>query len=65
MWQLLVEVEDDGEAPQEIKEGVGLSNARSRLAALYGGEQRLFIGGGKNGGFRVAMRIPYRIGDRA
>jgi two-component system LytT family sensor kinase len=62
---LLVEVEDDGEAPLEIKEGVGLGNARSRLGALYGGEQRLFVGQGNNGGFRVAMRIPYRIGEQA
>jgi two-component system, LytTR family, sensor kinase len=57
---LRVEVEDDGEAPGEVREGVGLGNARSRLAAMYGEGARLEAGAGPAGGFRVTMELPYR-----
>jgi sensor histidine kinase YesM len=60
---LVVEVEDEGKPPHEIREGVGITNARSRLAALYGGRQKLAISKGPSGGFRVAMELPYRAGD--
>ena len=60
---LVVEVEDEGKPPIDIHEGVGITNARSRLAALYGERQRLAIGTGSSGGFRVAMELPYRAGD--
>jgi len=52
-------VEDQGWPPQEIREGVGLSNARARLAALYGDRQRLWIDRGASGGFRVSLELPY------
>src|SRR5262249_16045108 len=58
--RLLVEVEDDGEPPPEVNEGVGLRNTRSRLAALYGENQTFSAGPGDRGGFRVSMEIPYR-----
>jgi len=61
--RLLVEVEDDGEPPPEIKEGVGLRNTRSRLAAMYGASQTFFAGPGDRGGFRVTMEIPYRAAE--
>ncbi len=61
--RLVVEVEDEGKPPHEIREGVGITNARSRLSALYGDRQRLAIGTGSSGGFRVAMELPYRAGD--
>jgi LytS/YehU family sensor histidine kinase len=60
---LVVEVEDEGRPPLDIREGVGITNARSRLAALYGERQCLAIGTGSSGGFRVAMELPYRAGD--
>jgi hypothetical protein len=56
---LAVEVEDEGWPPQEIREGVGLSNARARLATLYGDRQRLWIDRGASGGFRVSLELPY------
>ena len=56
---LAVEVEDEGWPPQEIREGLGLSNARARLATLYGERQRLWIDRGASGGFRVSMELPY------
>ena len=56
---LSLEVEDQGWPPQEIREGVGLSNARARLAALYGDRQRLWIDRGASGGFRVSLELPY------
>ena len=57
---LAVEVEDEGWPPQEVQEGVGLTNARARLATLYGERQRLWIDQGASGGFRVSMELPYR-----
>jgi two-component system, LytTR family, sensor kinase len=62
---LRVEVEDDGEAPQEVREGVGLGNARSRLAAMYGERARLEAGAGAAGGFRVTMELPFRTGGQS
>jgi sensor histidine kinase YesM len=56
---LAVEVEDQGWPPQEVREGVGLSNARARLSALYGERQRLWIDRGSSGGFRVSLELPY------
>jgi LytS/YehU family sensor histidine kinase len=63
--RLLVEVEDDGEPPPEVIEGVGLRNTRSRLAALYGDSQTFSAGPGTRGGFRVTMEIPYRRSEAA
>ena len=56
---LSVEVEDEGWPPQEMQEGLGLTNARARLATLYGERQRLWIDQGASGGFRVSMELPY------
>jgi hypothetical protein len=56
---LALEVEDQGWPPQEIREGVGLTNARARLATLYGDRQRLWIDRGESGGFRVSLELPY------
>jgi len=60
---LHVEVEDEGRPPRDILEGVGITNARSRLAALYGDRQSLAIGTGASGGFHVSLELPYRPGD--
>jgi hypothetical protein len=56
---LAVEVEDEGWPPQEIREGLGLSNARARLSTLYGERQRLWIDRGESGGFRVSLELPF------
>jgi two-component sensor histidine kinase len=56
---LAIEVEDEGWPPQEIREGLGLSNARARLVALYGDRQRLWLDRGASGGFRVSLELPY------
>ena len=49
--------EEDG-AP--IREGIGLSNTRSRLHHLYGDRQRLDLGSVPGGGLEVSLSIPFR-----
>ncbi len=46
----------------KIKEGVGLSNTRSRLKELYGSEASLALCPGESSGLCVELRIPWRIG---
>jgi two-component system, LytTR family, sensor kinase len=59
---LVVEVWDDGRGPAgPIREGVGLSNTRARLAQLYGNESSgasLELGNAPQGGFRARLTIP-------
>jgi two-component sensor histidine kinase len=47
---------DDG----KFKEGVGLSNTRSRLQELYGGRASLKLHPVETGGLSVEVRIPWR-----
>ena len=57
-----VEVEDDGAAPRPHDgRGHGLLGMRERVAML-GGE--LTTGAGRDGGFRVAVRLPVAGGGR-
>jgi two-component system, LytTR family, sensor kinase len=42
------------------REGIGLSNTRRRLRALYGDRQRLAIEEVPGGGLRVALTLPFR-----
>jgi anti-sigma regulatory factor (Ser/Thr protein kinase) len=57
---LSLEVMDDGVGTRgPMSEGVGLGNARARLASLYGVRQRLDAGPGPNGGFQVKIEIPW------
>ena len=57
---LLLEVTDDGVGTREpLSEGVGLGNARARLASLYGARHRLDAGPGPQGGFQVKIEIPW------
>lgn len=62
--QLVLLVRDDGpgllEPDAEIKEGVGLSNTRTRLAHLYGAAQSMRYGNSPGRGFEVELRIPFR-----
>jgi two-component system LytT family sensor kinase len=59
---LLLEITNDGPASdiplQTIKERVGLSNARSRLQAMFGSQASLKLLPGNNGGFTVRLMIP-------
>jgi len=44
-----------------LKEGVGLSNTRSRLTELYGGRASLALTPGKAGGFAAEVQLPWRM----
>jgi len=56
--QLVVEVADDGPGfPRRHREGTGLSNLRTRLETLYGGEARLTIHR-EGPGSRVVVAVP-------
>jgi len=62
---LLLQVEDDGRglasaAKGAVKEGVGLSNTRSRLKELYGSRASLALRPGKGSGFAAEIQLPWR-----
>ena len=60
---LTVSVDDDGpglEGPADTGRGVGLSNARERLAELYGEGAALELGRSVGGGLSVLVRLPFR-----
>lgn len=60
--QLVLTLEDDGvgvAAGGPARQGVGLGNTRSRLAALYPGAHQFSIGPRAGGGTRVEIRIPW------
>jgi signal transduction histidine kinase len=59
---LSLEVGDDGvgtRGAQALAEGVGLGNARARLASLYGEQHRMEAGPRPEGGFNVKIEIPF------
>jgi signal transduction histidine kinase len=60
---LTLEVRDNGQGagpPGSIQDGVGLSNTRARLRALYGEAQRLELDDRPEGGLRVRLTLPFR-----
>ena len=62
---LLLRVKDNGRglasSPKGVlKEGVGLTNTRSRLKELYGGRASFEFKPGKAGGFSAEIRMPWR-----
>jgi LytS/YehU family sensor histidine kinase len=60
--QLILSVRDDGPGlPTTLNagSGVGLSNTRARLAALYGGKATLEIANAEGGGVIATVRLPY------
>ena len=61
---LHVTVRDDGagieKGASEERTGIGLSNLRSRLEALYGDGQRLRLQDAPGGGLEVLLQLPYR-----
>ena len=59
--QLVLTVEDDGVGVGEggpARQGIGLGNTKSRLAALYPEDHQFSIGPRAGGGTRVVIRIP-------
>ncbi len=61
--RLLLEVSDNGPGVRKnepLKEGVGLSNTRTRLRELYGPAHQFDLLTGPEGGLRVGLSIPFR-----
>jgi two-component system, LytTR family, sensor kinase len=57
---LVLTVRDNGSGPPNpVREGVGLTNTRSRLTQLYGERQRLALTTVEGGGALVEVRFPY------
>jgi LytS/YehU family sensor histidine kinase len=58
--ELVLGVEDDAGrlAAAERPGGIGLSNLRARLAALYGDAARLDVTARPQGGVRAELRLP-------
>ena len=57
---LVLTVRDNGGGPvNPVREGVGLTNTRSRLAQLYGERQQLALTAGEDGGALAEIRLPY------
>jgi signal transduction histidine kinase len=59
--QLVLTVRDDGPGffVAATESGVGLSNTRARLAALYGGNATLQVENAEGGGVIATVRLPY------
>jgi two-component system, LytTR family, sensor kinase len=60
--QLVLTVRDDGPGlpmTPDTNTGVGLSNTRARLAALYGGNATLEVENAEGGGVIATVRLPY------
>ena len=59
--RLHLTVRDDGPGlPAARREGIGLSNTRTRLAVLYPGAHQFCVRDAEGGGVEAAMVIPYR-----
>jgi two-component system, LytTR family, sensor kinase len=60
---LVLEVADNGQGVRfdhSFREGIGLSNTRARLHALYGDDQSLTLRPASGGGLVVTVMLPYR-----
>ena len=60
--EAVFEVLDDGAGPApDMHDGVGLANARQRLALSGGAAARLHIGAAAGGGCRAEIHLPWRV----
>ena len=64
--RLVLQVHDNGAGFQSARAsnqngGIGLSNLRERLVALYGTNQRLEVISGTEGGTKVCIEVPWHI----
>ena len=58
--ELVLTVRDNGGGPPKgMREGVGLTNTRARLAQLYGSRQRLTLTAVDGGGALAELRLPF------
>jgi len=60
MLELTVSDDGPGLSPNG-KDGIGLSNTRARLAAMYGDTQALIVANGTEGGVRSTVKIPFHV----
>jgi len=58
--RLLIDVRNDGQPRGPAGSGIGLANVRERLRHLYGDDQTVDAGWGKDGRFRVGIAMPLR-----
>jgi signal transduction histidine kinase len=65
--RLAIDIEDDGSGmdPMAARDGIGLSNTRARLVAVYGNDHRLEISRRDSGGTRVGLSLPFRTESAA
>lgn len=55
---LRITIADDGKGAAEVRERVGLGNARARLRQLYGERQSLQVDTAPGKGFKVTIMVP-------
>jgi two-component system LytT family sensor kinase len=64
---LSIVIMDDGAGcnfdDKHFKEGIGLSNVKSRLKQLYGSKHTLIFSSNKQGGVTVTLTLPINVGD--
>ena len=59
---LVIEVRDNGKGlADHWNENIGLSNTRSRLSQLYGGDHRFDMQNRESGGLAITIAIPFRL----
>jgi two-component system, LytTR family, sensor kinase len=68
--RLRIQIRDDGpgfasntENGNGYREGIGLTNARARLARLYGQDQVLELSNGREGGAVVTLEMPFHASE--
>jgi two-component system, LytTR family, sensor kinase len=63
---LQLEIRDTGRGlgPLPVREGIGISNTRARLDAMYGSHATLQLGDWMGGGTLATVRIPFQEAER-
>lgn len=60
--KLQIQIDDNGKGiPDNLKEGIGLSNTKERLEKLYRSDYKLIFQDSDLGGTRVLLRIPLKL----